>query len=172
MPATIVGSAKGRSMSALMTLLPRKRSRTRTQAMSVPATALIAATTSDAPSVSSSAARAGRLVAACQKAARPPSSERTTTAASGGRTMRLSQTVATPRPRPPADAPGSVRERPRRRGARAAGRASLGSGDPRALLDLRERPLVGIEEGVVDLAPAAEVADREQPRRRREALGV
>ena len=35
-PATIVGSAKGRSMIALTIALPGKRSRTRTQAISVP----------------------------------------------------------------------------------------------------------------------------------------
>ena len=37
MPATIVGSANGRSMSALTTRLPGNSSRTSTQAISVPA---------------------------------------------------------------------------------------------------------------------------------------
>ena len=46
-PATIVGSANGRSTSALTTALPGKWSRTSTQAISVPVTALIAATTSE-----------------------------------------------------------------------------------------------------------------------------
>ena len=36
MPATIVGSAKGRSMTALTIARPRKRSRTSTHATSVP----------------------------------------------------------------------------------------------------------------------------------------
>ena len=46
-PATIVGSANGRSMSALTTDLPGKSSRTRTQAMSVPMTALMTTTKSE-----------------------------------------------------------------------------------------------------------------------------
>ena len=45
MLATIVGSANGRSISALTTRLPGKSSRTSTQAMSVPMTALTTATT-------------------------------------------------------------------------------------------------------------------------------
>ena len=43
-PATIVGSANGRSISALTSALPRNSSRTSTQAISVPITASIAAT--------------------------------------------------------------------------------------------------------------------------------
>ncbi len=46
-PATIVGSANGRSMTALTAALPRKRSRTSTHAISVPKTALIAAVASE-----------------------------------------------------------------------------------------------------------------------------
>ena len=57
-PATIVGRAKGRSMSELTTLRPKKRSRTRTHAMRVPMTALIATTTSETPTVSFRAASA------------------------------------------------------------------------------------------------------------------
>ena len=57
-PTTIVGSAKGRSMSALSDALPRKSSRTSTHAVAVPATALTAATTSDVHSDSFSAATA------------------------------------------------------------------------------------------------------------------
>ena len=60
MPATIVGSANGRSMIALTTRLPRKSSRTSTQAISVPMTALIAVTTSEMSSVNRSAATAWR----------------------------------------------------------------------------------------------------------------
>src|SRR6187200_243865 len=169
MPTTIVGSANARSISALMTPLPRKRSRTSTHATSVPVTALIAATASEHPSVSLSAATAWRLVTADQNASSPPSVERASSAASGTRTMTLSQSVASPNPSapgPPTTAPRS----PRRRTA-APVRASLGSGHPRVLLDLRHRARVGVEELVVDLRPAAEVADREQPLRRREPRG-
>src|SRR4051812_4470894 len=170
MPATIVGSANGRSITALMTALPRKRSRTSTQATSVPATALIAATRIDTMSVSFSAATACGAVTASQKAPSPPSSERATTAASGIRTMTLSHSVATPSASAP-DPPGAAEERARRRATgsdRPALRASLGSGDSRGLLDRGDRPLVRVEELVVDLRPAAEVADREEALRRRE----
>src|SRR6476469_5766759 len=84
--------------------------------------------------------------------------------------MMLSHSVATPsesRPEPP----GAAEERARRRTARPGAtevRASLGSGDPRGLLDLRDRALVRVEELVVDLRPAAEVVDREQALRGRE----
>src|SRR5919202_6401549 len=174
MPATIVGSANGRSMSALTRPLPRKRSRTSTHATSVPASALIAATASAARIVSRSDATACALVTASQKAAAPPSVERATTAASGMRTMTLSHSVATPSARAPEPpqaaprAPARMRPRPPPRAGRAV-RASLGSGDPRFLLDLGQRPGVRVEELVVDAVPAAEVADREQALRRREA---
>src|SRR3954462_5493285 len=160
-------------MSALTTLLPGKRSRTSTQAISVPAAAFTAATASDAASVSFSAATAAGAVTASQNAARPPSSERATTAASGSTTMRLSQTVAIPAPSRPREAAAATRERPagRRAGARAV-TASTVSGDPRLLLDLREGARRRVEERVVDLAPAAEVADREEARRRRKLRRV
>src|SRR3954466_12854023 len=161
MPATIVGSAKGRSISALTNALPRKRSRTSTHATSVPATALTAATRIDRTSVSFSAATACGAVTASTNACRPPSVERATTAASGIRTMTDSHSVATPSASVP-DPPGAAEERARRRAVRAV-RTSLGSGDPRRLLDLGDRALVRIEELVVDLRPAAEVADREEP---------
>src|SRR4051812_42825165 len=157
-PTTIVGRAKGRSMTALMAALPRNRSRTSTHAVAVPATALTAATASDVHSDSFSADTAWRLVTADQKVSRPPSVERATSAASGMRTMTLSHSVATPSPS--ALAPPVV-TRGTRRAARAV-TASLGSGDPRILLDGGDRALVGIEERVVDLAPPAEVADGEQ----------
>ena len=57
-PATIVGSAKGRSMTALTSALPRKSSRTSTKAMARPATELTTATMAETASVSSSAATA------------------------------------------------------------------------------------------------------------------
>src|SRR3954454_2121921 len=175
MPATIVGSANGRSISALMSDLPRKRSRTSTHATSVPATAFIAATRIDMISVSFSAATACGAVTASTNATRPPSVERATTAASGISTTTLSHSVATPSDSA-ADPPGAAAGRGRRRktdppAAGAEGRASLGSGDPRRLLDLRDRAPVRVGEGVFDLRPAAEVADREEALRRRE-LGL
>src|SRR4051794_37927594 len=171
MPATIVGSANGRSMTALTNALPRKRSRTSTHATSVPATALTPATRIERTSVSFSAATACGAVTASTNACRPPSAERATTAASGIRTTTLSQSVATPSPSVRAGPvpEESARRRADGRAGDAAGlRASLGSGDPRRLLDVGDRALVGIEELVVDLRPAAEVADREQSLRRRE----
>src|SRR6478609_8892234 len=142
MPTTTVGSAKGRSMSALTTPLPRKRSRASTHAVMVPRTALNADTPSEIHSVS-------------------------TRADTGIRTMTLSHSVEMPSPSmplPPADA---------RRATRRAGRASLlGSGDSRVLLDGGDLALVGVEEVVVELAPAAEVLDGEQAARGRELLGV
>src|SRR4051794_15365971 len=175
MPATIVGSANGRSISALMRLRPRKRSRTSTQATSVPATALTAATRMDNTSVSLSAATACGALTASQKAPSPPSVDRATTAASGIRTITLSHSVATPSASAP-EPPGAAEERARRPktdppAACAAVSASLGSGNPRRLLDLGDRPVVRIEERVVDLRPAAEVTDREEALRRRE-LGL
>ena len=88
-PATIVGSANGRSISELTIPLPRNSSRTRTQAISVPVTALIAATTAEAISDSFSAATACSLVTAVQKVSNPSSNDLSTTAASGISTIRL-----------------------------------------------------------------------------------
>ncbi len=70
-------------------LLPRKESRTRTHAITVPATALISTTTSETANVSFSAATACGSVTASQKAPSPPSSERSVSAASGIRTTML-----------------------------------------------------------------------------------
>ena len=61
MPATIVGSANGMSMTISSTREPRNGSRTSTQATSVPMTALTTATASDSASVSRSAAAASRV---------------------------------------------------------------------------------------------------------------
>ena len=65
--ATIVGSAKGRSMIALMIDLPGKLSRTRSQATIVPKTALIATTISEQTRISSSELFAAGLVTWSQK---------------------------------------------------------------------------------------------------------
>ena len=71
MPATTVGRANGRSMIELTRCLPGKLSRTSTQAITVPAMALIATTISEQISVSLSAARASGVVMSVQNALRP-----------------------------------------------------------------------------------------------------
>ncbi len=73
-PATIVGSANGRSITELIQRLPLNSSRTSTQAMIVPATALIATTITEAIRVSFSAATAWGAVTSSQNEAMPPSS--------------------------------------------------------------------------------------------------
>ena len=113
MLATIVGSANGRSISALTMRLPGNSSRTSTQAISVPITTLTRATMADTSTVTRSAARATGAVAASQNPLTPSSNEVTVSAASGSRTMTLSQR---PRGR-------------RRAGGRGQGRR-LGSGRP------------------------------------------
>jgi len=73
--ATIVGSAKGRSMTALTAALPGKSSRTSSQARIVPKMALIATTISEATRVSSSERRAWVEVTWSQKVPRPSLSD-------------------------------------------------------------------------------------------------
>jgi hypothetical protein len=90
--------------------LPRKRSRTSTQAISVPLTTLMAAVASETSSVKRNAATAWRLVTTSKN---EPSIARTATAASGSSTMTLSHSVATPS----------------RQGARPVGRAPQGEGE-------------------------------------------
>jgi hypothetical protein len=120
MLATIVGSANGRSMTALTRPLPRKSSRTSTHAIRVPVTTLTSATISEIVSVSRNAARAAGAVAASHSPGRPLSSDFAATAASGSSTMTLNHSVATPSPTGPTP-PATVRCRRRRaeRGARA-----------------------------------------------------
>ena len=71
MLATIVGSAKGRSMSALTKRLPGKSSRTSTQAMSVPMTALMQRDDGRHDQGHRRAASATGAVTASQKPAEP-----------------------------------------------------------------------------------------------------
>src|SRR3954454_10836096 len=131
-PATIVGSANGRSISAFTTALPRKSSRTSTHAISVPITTLMSVTITDTPTVSSSAATACRLLMSCQNWLSPPSNALSTTAASGSSTITLSQTTAIP------PASGGRDRLLAERAPKAPGSASalLCSGDPQPLLDL------------------------------------
>src|SRR4051794_7493177 len=158
----MVGRANGRSTKALMAPRPGKESRTSTHAMSSPATALITATTMESPTVRISAFRAVLLVTTSRNGA---SVALTATAASGMSTIRLSQTVATPRP----SVPASSGERRALRSGSA--RALLRSGDSRVLLDLGYGARGRIEELVVDLRPPAEGVDGEELLRRRELRG-
>ena len=97
----MVGSANGRSMSALTRLLPRKSSRTSIHATRVPMTTLTRATTADVPRVTRSAASAAGAVIASQNSPSPPDSPVNVMAASGSRTITLSHSTDTPMPRGP-----------------------------------------------------------------------
>ena len=66
-PATIVGSANGRSMTALTTTFPGKSSRTRTHAVIVPSTPFSSVTANDVASVILSAETASGVEIASQK---------------------------------------------------------------------------------------------------------
>src|SRR5215217_4907397 len=141
-PATIVGRANG-------------------QAIRVPITTFPAATSSETAKVRRRAARAWGWVAAAQKEAAPSRDERHSTAASGSRTTRLRYRVTVPRssaaPPPTPSRSGLV--------ALAANR------DPDLLLDVGHDPGLLVEELLVHVAPAAQVGDGEQPRRRGEVSG-
>jgi hypothetical protein len=88
-PATIVGRANGRSMRALTTPWPRKRSRTSTHAITVPMTAFATETSADSASVSFSADTAAGSPTASRNPPQPAPVDSHTTAASGSSTMRL-----------------------------------------------------------------------------------
>ena len=75
-------------MIELITDLPRKSSRTSTQAVTVPSTAFRTATMNAAPTVSFSAATDCGLVTASQKACLPSLREAQTSAAIGSITIR------------------------------------------------------------------------------------
>src|SRR5436190_6330035 len=151
--ATIVGSANGRSITALTADWPKKRSRTSVQATAVPATACTAATASETSTVSFSAARPCASVTArhepCQCAAH-------TSAASGSRTTTLRYATLTPTASP---APGL---------RRAPGSGSATDLAAKPSLDRGHDARVRVEELLLDLRPAPDIADREQLLRVRE----
>ena len=89
MPATIVGSANGRSISELRSLLPGNSSRTRTQAIAVPTTQLITVTISASEDRDPQRLERLRLGDASQKPASPPSNDFRTSATIGISTMML-----------------------------------------------------------------------------------
>src|SRR6266487_3440151 len=132
-----------------------------------------ASSVSEATIVKRSADLASGAVTARQNASKPSSKPRATRAASGSRTITLRYSSAVPRPRtaraaraarPPEAAPGT------RSGGAAA--SAGGSGHPVRLLDLGHQPAGRVEELGRHGGPTAEVLDREQHRRGREALGV
>src|SRR5205085_4562583 len=156
----------GRSITALITERPGKRSRTSTQAVIVPKTALTSAARMAATTLSFSAATASGFEIEFQNPDRPSSRDAATTAASGSTTISVRYPVTNPRERAvPALSLG--RARPRR--AVAADGAALARGRaPDPTLDLDHDP-VGREPLLVHGPPAAEdlVVDLEDawPRR-------
>src|SRR5581483_1253913 len=98
-------------MTALTIPWPGNESRTSTHAIAVPATALNAATTSAAISVSFSADHASGRRTSCQNVVIPSARELQTSAASGTRTIRLRYPTAIPRARPPPAPPTVSRGR-------------------------------------------------------------
>src|SRR6266545_3034626 len=144
-----VRTANGRSISAFTTPCPTKRSRTSTHAVIVPTTALTSVTTSESPSVSFSALIASRLCTAL-----PKSPAWAASAARGIRTI----SERYPATKPPPSTP------PTGTWTRRAGARSTAALLAKALLDLGHHSRVGIEELLLHLRPAADVADREQPR--------
>src|SRR5581483_12112349 len=83
-------------MTALTSDLPRNRSRTSTQAISVPKTALTSATTAAITSVSFSAATPSALETAAQKPEAPSSLDAQTSAAIGSATISERKPVTKP----------------------------------------------------------------------------
>src|SRR4051794_36286003 len=116
-------------MTAFMRLLPANSSRTRTHAVTVPTTALIAETSTAAPSVSLSDATASGAVTVAQNSCQPCLPDDQTSAEMGRRTTTERNVVTKPNA---SGAPGD-------RGRRSAGKESvvLARGrSPHRLLDL------------------------------------
>ena len=186
-PATIVGSANGRSISAFTTPLPGNSSRTSTHAISVPNNALI--DHHDRRHHERQLHRGQRLGArhrAPERAEVPPLAalrqQRGNREQHEHRQVHAEQARCRARsPAAPAQRRAQARRarrvcRARRSGARAPAMpasAHLARGHPQRLLDLRDDPggAFGFEEFLAHLLPAAERVDREQARGRRELAG-
>src|SRR5206468_2306340 len=155
-------------MSAFTSDWPRNWSRTSTQAVIVPATALMTATAIDAPSVSLSAATASGLDTESQNPPAPASVDFQKSAASGSTTTTVKNVVTTPRDRA---APALSLCARTRRGAATATSTSDATHLP---LDLGHQALARVEEVLLHLRPAAEpeLVDRELPRPDGELLPV
>src|SRR3954452_12634575 len=164
----MVGSAKGRSTRPSNSFLPRKSSRTKTQATAKPMTAPMTQTMAEMASVNLSVAIDSGAVTWSQKVPKPLSNALEKIAAIGSKTRTDSQ-----RSEPPASTPptGTLR---RRRGAGRAGAAERLATRRHALglLDGGHHRVLRVEELRVGLVPAAEVVDGEEARGGRELLGV
>src|SRR5581483_1475182 len=152
-PATIVGSANGRSITAFTSDLPRNRSRTSTHAINVPKTALTSATTAAITSVSFSAATPSGLETASQKPEAPSSRDAHTSAAIGSATISERKPVTKPRER--ADEALSLAGTATETAALAASRTTD------LLLDPDHQAGLQVEPALVCRAPAAEVLVRD-----------
>src|SRR5215213_5948852 len=148
-------------ISELTMPFPGNSSRTSTQAISVPNSAFTSTTITEATSVIFSEATAWSVETASQKFPTPSSRDLNSTAASGISATMLRYDIAMPRPRT-SPLTGTVLG-----GATAASLAG-GSALPLGIEDLRDDALLRIEELVVHVTPAAELADLEQLRRLRE----
>src|SRR3954468_25065084 len=178
-PATIVGSANGRSMTISITLEPRNRSRTSTQATRAPMKAFTIATPTESPIVNRSAAAVDGWVIPDQKSPAPAPNALPTTAASGSSTSRLSQRTTTPSETPETPRMGSPARPGLRRPVRAPAPVAATSAVTGArsswavmsggVLDLGHDAVVA-EELVVDDLPAAEGGDCHQVRHLREGV--
>src|SRR5882672_11093671 len=124
-------------MIALTSVLPRKSSRTSTQAVIVPSTAFRSATTIDVPSVSFRAATASGLVTACQKPCDPALVDSQTSAAIGSTTINVRNVVTMPRDRAVSVLSLGLRAA---RGARTAAVSASDAAD--LVLDIGEDALV------------------------------
>src|SRR5262245_978906 len=162
-------------MTAFKMDFPRNSSRTSTQAVTVPRTALVSAASAAIASVSLRAATASGEEITSQKLAPPFCVERQASAAIGSATTSERNVVTNPNERAVEALsfrrtvvvpPGAGR------GVSAAISAS-GGRHPQAPLDLRHDPAGRVEPLLVDGAPASEelVVDRRLPRSPRELLG-
>src|SRR5690242_12775659 len=149
----MVGSANGRSMTALTSALPRKSSRTSTQAVIVPSTPLIRTTAKAAPKVSFRAPTASGFEIDCQNACAPSRFDSQTSAAIGRTTITIRNVEMTPTDRPVLARPPA---RVLRNGAAADAVTALMGRTSDGLLDLDHPTAVQVEPHRVRLAPAAE----------------
>src|SRR5690348_18114833 len=147
-------------MTELTSDLPRKSSRTSTQAVIVPSTPLIRTTTKAAPNVSFSAPTASGLEMTCQNACAPSFLDSQTMAAIGRTTMTSRYVKMTPTDRAVLARPSAVILRA---GAPARAASVLMGGASDRPLDGEHAAVVQVEPDLVGLAPAAEelVADAE-----------
>src|SRR5471030_41275 len=156
-PATIVGSANGKSMSALRNGLPQKLSRTSTHAISVPATAFTTDTPSDAMRLNFRLASASAAKTSFQND--PPVKARAATAASGSSTITLKNVVTIP-----AGSNDSLRAALFRTATRSTVivAALVATGDPKRSFYLCDLAVLRIEELRLHGLPSAQVVDVEQ----------